>query len=60
MPELRAVEIWAGAGGQAVDPERAGFGHELAVELDPDASATLRKNRPDWHIENGDVASKDV
>ncbi|MGW2795960.1 DNA (cytosine-5-)-methyltransferase [Streptomyces sp. NPDC001269] len=60
MSELRVVEICAGAGGQALGLERAGFEHELAVELDPNAVATLRHNRKDWRVEPGDVASRDV
>lgn len=49
------VEICAGAGGQALGLERAGFHHRLAVELDEQASATLRANR-DWDVATGDVA----
>jgi DNA (cytosine-5)-methyltransferase 1 len=53
---LDAVEICAGAGGQALGLERAGFEHVLAVELDPAACATLRANRPGWKVAEGDVA----
>lgn len=54
------VEICAGAGGQALGLEKAGFVHELAVELDENAANTLWLNRPDWDIRTGDVASTDV
>jgi DNA (cytosine-5)-methyltransferase 1 len=37
----------------------AGFGHELAVEIDPDACATLRMNRSEWKIHEGDVRAVD-
>ncbi|MET9064497.1 DNA cytosine methyltransferase [Streptosporangium sandarakinum] len=57
---FRAVEICAGAGGQALGLERAGFEHDLLVELDDDAVATLRLNRPSWKVAAGDVADKDV
>jgi DNA (cytosine-5)-methyltransferase 1 len=57
MPEYRVVEICAGAGGQSLGLERAGFEHELSVELDPDACATLRHNRPHWKVAEGDVAN---
>lgn len=57
---LTVVEICAGAGGQALGLEMAGFEHELAVELDPDACATLRRNRPAWGVAEGDVASSRV
>ncbi len=54
--QLEVVEICAGAGGQSLGLERAGFKHRLAVELDPNAVATLKKNRPDWQVVEGDVA----
>ncbi|MBO0805551.1 MAG: DNA (cytosine-5-)-methyltransferase [Nocardiopsaceae bacterium] len=60
MPEYRVVEICAGAGGQALGLELAGFEHELAVELDETACATLRCNRPHWKVAQGDVASPAV
>ncbi|SHL63480.1 DNA cytosine methyltransferase [Actinacidiphila paucisporea] len=60
MAELRVVEICAGAGGQALGLERAGFEHELAVELDSNAVKTLRHNRKDWKVEEGDVADPKV
>lgn len=53
--DLTVLEICAGAGGQSRGLEMAGFGHELAVEIDPDACETLRLNRPDWHVHEGDV-----
>ena len=60
MRELTVVEICAGAGGQALGLEQAGFRHAAAVELDADACATLRRNRgDDWKIVEGDVASVD-
>lgn len=49
------LEICAGAGGQSFGLEMAGFRHELAVEIDRDAAATLRLNRPEWDIHEGDV-----
>jgi DNA (cytosine-5)-methyltransferase 1 len=45
-----SIEICAGAGGQALGLERAGFQHEAAVEIDPWAAATLRLNRPQWNV----------
>jgi DNA (cytosine-5)-methyltransferase 1 len=58
--ELTVVEICAGAGGQALGLEQAGFSHAAAVEIDPDACETLRYNRgADWKIIEGDVASLD-
>jgi DNA (cytosine-5)-methyltransferase 1 len=60
VADLDVVEICAGAGGQAVGLERAGFEHALAVELDPAACATLRANRPGWKVAEGDVADPRV
>ena len=58
MTDLDVVEICAGAGGQALGLERAGFEHALAVELDAAACATLRANRPGWKVAEGDVADQ--
>jgi len=53
---LDSVEICAGAGGQALGLEMAGFHHRALVEIDTAAQATLRGNRPQWNVlENGDV-----
>lgn len=56
---LTCLEICAGAGGQSIGLERAAFGHELAVEIDPDACETLRINRPSWKVHEGDVREID-
>jgi DNA (cytosine-5)-methyltransferase 1 len=56
VTDLEVVEICAGAGGQALGLERAGFEHALAIELDASACATLRANRPGWKVAEGDVA----
>ncbi|MBH0023188.1 DNA cytosine methyltransferase [Salinibacterium sp. SWN248] len=42
---LKSLEICAGAGGQAIGLERAGFQHVAVVENDKHAAATLRLNR---------------
>ena len=52
---VRSIEICAGAGGQALGLEQAGFQHVALVELDPNACATLRENRPAWNIVECDV-----
>lgn len=51
---LTSVEICAGAGGQALGLEQAGFAHAAAVEIDQDACETLRLNRgSEWKIVEG-------
>ena len=55
MHELTCLEICAGAGGQSLGLEQAGFAHVAAVEIDPDACTTLRLNRPGWKVVEQDV-----
>jgi len=50
-----SIEICAGAGGQALGLERAGFEHLALVEIDAKACSTLRLNRPQWNVLHGDV-----
>jgi DNA (cytosine-5)-methyltransferase 1 len=58
--ELTSVEVCAGAGGQALGLEQAGFDHEAIIEIDADACETLRRNRgAEWKIIEGDVANVD-
>lgn len=52
---LTSIEICAGAGGQALGLENAGFRHVSLVEIDSYACDTLRINRPNWHVVQGDV-----
>ena len=54
-PTLTCVEICAGAGGQALGLEGAGFEALAHVEYDHHACATLRLNRPNWNVIEGDV-----
>ena len=55
MMELTSLEICSGAGGQALGLERAGFNHVALVEIEPPACATLRLNRPEWNVVEGDL-----
>ena len=59
MSELSVLEICAGAGGQAIGLEAAGWGHTAVVDNDPHACETLRWNRPSWHVIENDVAALD-
>lgn len=54
MPPV-ALELCAGAGGQALGLELAGFDHCALVENDPAACATLRGNRPLWNVIQHDL-----
>lgn len=50
-----SVELFAGAGGLALGMEKAGFCHVLLNELDYTACETLRHNRPEWNVVQGDI-----
>jgi DNA (cytosine-5)-methyltransferase 1 len=50
-----SIEICAGAGGQAIGLEQAGFEHLALVEIESIACETLRLNKPCWNIINLDV-----
>lgn len=53
---LSSVELCAGAGGQALGLEQAGFHHEALVEIDKACRDTLRLNRASWNVIEGDQA----
>jgi DNA (cytosine-5)-methyltransferase 1 len=53
--KLTSLELCAGAGGQAIGLEGAGFSHEALVEIEKHACATLRTNRPQWNVIEGDL-----
>ncbi len=56
---LTSLEMCAGAGGQALGLEQAGFGHEGLIEIDRHACATLRLNRPTWNVFEADLETFD-
>jgi len=53
------VELFAGAGGLAIGMSEAGFQSVLLNEVDCHACQTLRLNRPDWNVIEGDVSKVD-
>lgn len=55
VSKYTAIELFAGAGGTALGMEHAGIQHVLLNEYDKHACATLRKNKPDWNVVEGDV-----
>ena len=54
-----SIELFAGGGGLALGMEQAGFKHVLLNEFDSYACQTLRLNRPEWNVIEGDVADVD-
>lgn len=52
---LTSLELCAGAGGQAIGLEKAGFQHQAVVEIDEPCCETLRVNRPLWHVKQSDI-----
>src|SRR5262249_50318057 len=50
-----SLEICAGAGGQAVGLERAGFDPLLLIDNDTHTCNTLRANRPRWNVLQTDL-----
>lgn len=53
------IELFAGAGGLAVGLEKAGLKCSLLNEIDKYACETLRKNRPNWNVVEGDIRNLD-
>jgi len=53
--QLTSLEICAGAGGQALGLETAGFQHKALVEIEPLACETLKENRRSWNVIKKDV-----
>ncbi|MCM1333688.1 MAG: DNA cytosine methyltransferase [Eubacterium sp.] len=51
-----SIELFAGAGGLALGIEKAGFDTLGLIEIDKDASDTLKLNRPNWNVINRDIA----
>jgi DNA (cytosine-5)-methyltransferase 1 len=45
-----SIEFCAGAGGQAIGLEQAGFRHSALVEIEADFAKTLALNRPGWNV----------
>ncbi|MEZ9349063.1 DNA cytosine methyltransferase [Vibrio splendidus] len=53
------VELFAGGGGLAIGMEQAGLESVLLNEMDKHACNTLRHNRPDWNVIEGDISQVD-
>ncbi len=57
IQEYKVLELFAGAGGLAVGMEKAGIKCVALNEIDKWACQTLRKNRPNWNVLEGDIQS---
>ena len=55
--EYTVLELFAGAGGLAVGMEKVGLKCVALNEIDKWACNTLRKNRPNWNVLEGDIKS---
>lgn len=53
--EFKVLELFAGAGGLAIGLEKAGIKCVGLNEIDKWACQTLRKNRPNWKVIEGDI-----
>jgi DNA (cytosine-5)-methyltransferase 1 len=56
LRKFNSIELFAGADGLAIGLEKAGFNAVALNEIDKDACRTLRKNRPQWNIIEGDIS----
>lgn len=57
--EYNVLELFAGAGGLAIGLEQAGIKCVALNEIDKWACNTLRKNRPNWNVLEGDIKNFD-
>lgn len=55
----KVLELFAGAGGLAIGLEKAGIECVALNEIDKWACQTLRENRPEWNVLEGDIKSFD-
>lgn len=55
LHEYRVLELFAGAGGLAVGLEKSGLKCVALNEIDKWACQTLRNNRPNWKVLEGDI-----
>jgi DNA (cytosine-5)-methyltransferase 1 len=54
-----SIEVFAGGGGLSIGLEQAGFKCLMLNEIDKNACKTLRENRPDWNVVEGDISAID-
>jgi DNA (cytosine-5)-methyltransferase 1 len=59
MQDYSVLELFAGAGGLAIGLAQAGIKCVALNEIDKSACQTLRKNRPNWNVLEGDIKDFD-
>lgn len=59
LHHFTSAELFAGGGGLALGMEKAGFHHVFLNEFDHHACETLRRNRPNWNVIEGDIHDVD-
>ncbi len=59
IQDFTVIELFAGAGGLAVGLEKAGLKCVALNEIDKYACKTLRTNRPNWNVLEGDIKQFD-
>jgi DNA (cytosine-5)-methyltransferase 1 len=57
--QIDSIEFCAGAGGQAIGLEQAGFRHAALVEIERNFAKTLEMNRPGWNVFTQDMNTFD-
>lgn len=57
--KFSSIELFAGAGGLAIGLEKAGFEAIALNEIDKQACHSLKLNRPQWNIIEGDIRDID-
>lgn len=53
--QFNSIELFAGGGGLALGMSLAGFHHVLLNEFETAACKTLKTNKPEWNVIEGDV-----
>jgi DNA (cytosine-5)-methyltransferase 1 len=59
LKKYNVIELFAGSGGLAIGLEKAGLSCLALNDIDKHACATLRNNRPNWEVLEGDVRQID-
>jgi len=59
LKNYNILELFAGAGGLAIGLEQSGIKCAALNEIDKWACATLRENRPNWNVLEGDIKDFD-